>query len=219
MDSSFSKPTEIILLKKKILISQNNKIGYAGEIWDSAYSLSRLMLSKRSQKILKNKVILEVGSGTGICAIFTAMTGVKKVFMTDREQVLELLHLNYSLNKEKITDCNVITTTLDWNFPPNFKNIDEKIDFIIASDIIYHGVNFSNILNLFKYFSILYQPEILLSYTDRGNSSAIDFFEFLENDKSWKLKKLNLKTLEEEDDEFISESNRTVIFSIKYIIN
>lgn len=214
-----------------IKIYENENFGVAGEVWNSAYLLSTLLVSKKCQRIMKNKTILEIGSGTGICGIFACLSGAKKVYLTDREDNLKILHENFQLNKTVIKDknCDIAIKVLDWNYCPSFKNIEDNIDLIIASDIVYHGMNYNKIIELIKYFSDRsnkkfshesnnddLNTEIILAFTSRLGSS-LEFFDIIEENKaSWDLKRLNFDFLD--FDEEISEKIKySEIFSLRYL--
>lgn len=175
-------------------IYHDNSQGYAGIIWDCAYVFSSFLSSEKSKKYFKNKVVLEIGSGTGLCGLIVACLEPKRVYLTDKEENLKFLERNVENNKDKI-NCDIVITSLDWNYIIDFKKIKESFDIIIASDIIYHGVNFSNILQLLDHFSTL-TTQILLSYNHRINSS-FEFFDKLE--EKWKIKKLPEYMINEKD--------------------
>jgi 16S rRNA G527 N7-methylase RsmG len=217
-----------------IRIIENQKFGVAGEVWNSAYLLSSLMISNKCQRIMKNKTILEIGSGTGICGLFASLSGAKKVYLTDREDNLKILHENFELNKTEIhnKNCEIAIKALDWNYSPSFKNIEDKIDLLIASDIVYHGLNFNKIIELIKYFSknnninhaknsddmknIGLNTEVILAFTSRLGSS-LEFFNIIEENKTdWDLKKLNFEFLEFEED-ILDKIKYSDLFSLKYL--
>lgn len=190
-------------------IAQDEKTyGYAGKIWDCAYVFSNFISSEKVRKLLKNKAILEVGSGTGLCGLIAACAESKKVYLTDRIENLNILQKNFELNKDSL-NSEVCITDLNWNYIVDFKKITEGIDIIIASDIIYHGVNYESIINLFDYFSTT-KTDILLAYNDRI-SSSLQFFDILEEGGKWVIKRLKTEIIEEED--FSNE--RIIILLIK----
>jgi len=236
MNSTNDKSCKEINLNNEFSIKliEDAKYGIAGEIWNSAFLLSNLMISKKCEKLMKNKTILEIGSGTGICGIFASLTGAKKVYLTDREENLDILFCNYELNKDQIKkkNCDILIKPLDWNYYPSFKNINDKIDLIIASDIIYHGLNFNKIIEMIKYFSLNNKInsikgktndeklenklEIILAFTNRLGSSY-EFFDILYEQKDdWKLKKLNYDFLNFEN-EIIEKIKYSELFSLQYL--
>lgn len=239
MHSSSTYDTREIIINEdyKIKIYENNKFGVAGEIWNSAFLLSSLMISKKCKKLMENKTILEIGSGTGICGLFASLASAKKVYLTDREDNLEILYKNYEINKKLISanNCEISIKAVDWNYPPSFKNIEDKIDLIIASDIIYHGLNYNKIIDLMKFFSQnkninlnsnrkldlkdtknISNTEILLAFTNRLGSS-LEFFDILDLEKeAWEIRNLNIQSLEL-GEEIIEKVKYSQMFSLKYL--
>jgi len=241
MNSSHENKIKVINLNAEftIRIIENTKLGLAGEVWNSAYLLSSLLTSKKCERIMKNKTILEIGSGTGICGIFASLSGAKKVYLTDREDNLNILHENFELNKIEIVDknCDIAIKALDWNYSPSYRNIEDKIDLIIASDIIYHGLNYNKIIDLIKFFSmnnnvknvdkkqfsssnnkdrIELNTEVILAFTSRLGSS-LEFFDIIEENKSdWDLKKLNYDFIDFEVD-ILEKIKYSELFSLRYL--
>ena len=191
-------------------IYENLSLGVAGEIWKCGLGFSSFISSEKSKKYFKNKIVLEVGSGTGVCGLFAASIESKKVYLTDREMNLGLLKKNLEMNKEVVGKCEVIITTLDWNYTHEFKNLKEKFDIIIASEIIYHGLNYSNQVKLLDHFTDK-NTEILLGYYHRL-ASGYEFFNILENQEKWEIKKLPTEMIDIE-----YRINNFSIFLIKKI--
>ena len=97
---------------------------------------------------------------------------------------LGLLKKNLEMNKEVVDKCEVIITTLDWKYTHEFKNLKEKFDIIIASEIIYHDLNYSNQVKLLDHFTDK-NTEILLGYNHRF-MVGMNFLICLKNRKNGK---------------------------------
>jgi predicted nicotinamide N-methyase len=186
---------------EELIITEDKKYGYAGEIWNCAKVLSEFITSDKIKKMFKDKIVLEIGSGTGYCGLTAASLNTKTVYLTDREENLPIIEKNYNLNRDKLS--SVIIKPLNWNNIVDYKSITEKIDIIIASDIIYHGVNCSNIIKTFDYFSNL-TTDIILSYNIRLD---VDFFDILTESNKWSIKEFP-------NDLYLS-NNGVVLFYIK----
>lgn len=98
--------------------------------WASGQVLAQFILSQ--PEYVKNKVVLDVGSGSGIVAIAAAMAGAKVVYACDIDtDALDAISENALQNKVNI--C-----TLD-----DLNKMKEKVDLITAADVLYDRDNFS----------------------------------------------------------------------------
>jgi predicted nicotinamide N-methyase len=189
----------------EIQISQDLNFGYAGEVWDAALVLSHFLINKnkRHQFTVNEKIILELGSGTGICGIICGILGAKKVYLTDKNENLNILQKNYEINKSKIKNCEISIRSLDWNKPEEYSNITDNIDYIICSDLVWNPEYFDPLANVLDYFTNT-STQIILAYQYRKKSD-LDFFEKLK-EKKFIIERLPQNLLDEEyraDDIFI----------------
>jgi len=197
-----------------INVMENKKYGHAGKVWEGGLLLSNFLTSQNARKRLKNKVVLEIGSGTGLCGIVAALCGAKKVYLTDREEALHVIQMNFEANKQALINCEIVVVPLNWNNINDLANIKDKIDVILGSEIIYHGINYKNIINTIDYFSDK-NTDILMSYKHRTSSSC-DFFNILDDNKiKWSVKVLSKDYLEENEIETVDD---TCVFLLKNLI-
>jgi hypothetical protein len=66
-------------------------IQYLADLHRHVASSSAVDDSKKSSEVMRGKAVLEVGSGTGIVGICSAVLGAKHVCLTDQEAVLVLI--------------------------------------------------------------------------------------------------------------------------------
>lgn len=86
---------------------------------------------------VKDKTVVDFGSGSGIVAIAAALSGAKKVFACDIDaQALDACLLNGKLNDVTI------------NCVSDMSMIQEEIDLIVAADVLYDKDNYP-LLDLF----------------------------------------------------------------------
>jgi len=183
---------------------EDKRYGYAGEIWECARILSEFICSDKIKRLFNYKVVLEIGSGTGYCGITAATLNTKLVYLTDRQENLSILEKNISLNIDKVSEIKI--ACLDWNNKIDYNNIKEEIDIIIASDIVYHGVNYKNIIATLDHFSSN-KTDILLAYNKRINN---DFFDFLLECNKWSIKEF--------PKELYCSNQNVILFYIKKIV-
>lgn len=202
---------------KEIEILQDSSYGYAGEVWDAALVLSHFLVnkSKKHNFSLKDKKILELGSGTGIAGIMCSMLGGKKVYLTDKHENLEILKKNVELNKSKgiiPSDCEVVIAPLDWNKKEEYTSNkyiskDDSFDLILCSDLIWNEKVFEDLKDVINYFTKNESVEVLLSYQYRQRSD-VEFFNKMKEGNQWKLERVPDSWL---DDEYRAEDIFIVI--------
>jgi predicted nicotinamide N-methyase len=200
------EPRRITICDKELVIKQDLTYGYAGEVWDAALVLSYFLISQKGTELIncKNKTILEIGSGTGIVGLVTSYLGAKKLYLTDKEECLNMLKINYEENKLNINNSEIVITSLNWKDKDTYSNIKDYCDIIIGSDIIWRTEDFVDIVQLLDTVS-LSGSMVVLSYTFR-KEEELDFFKKIEKTEKWIFQKIPNSFLDEEyrsDDIFI----------------
>ena len=179
-------PRIIEFNNKKLVINQNLEYKYAGEVWDAALVLVYFLLNKKSEIVinLKDKIILELGAGTGILGLTTGLLSAKKVVLTDKEGCTKLLKENYELNKNLFNDnfeCEI--KELDWLIDKDKYNIVDKFDFIIGSDLVWNPNLREGLVNTIKYFlNSKDDTQAIFSFQIRDKEIE-KFFNLFEKDK------------------------------------
>lgn len=103
--------------------------------WASGQVLAKFILTY--PEYVKNKVVVDVGSGSGVVAIAAALSGAKNVYACDIDQdALDAVNANAQVNKVEVQ------TILDLN------EVTGAIDLITAADVLYDRDNFT-LLNQF----------------------------------------------------------------------
>ncbi|EAL64861.1 hypothetical protein DDB_G0285209 [Dictyostelium discoideum AX4] len=142
-----------------VLDSASTDFDLTGQvIWPSAQVLTQYII--KNQEEYKNKKILEVGSGVGVCGLFLAKLGQPCTLSDNNEVVLDLLRLNVEESTADGYKCDCIK--LDWGNQEDMDNCLLKskdndnsaggFDMIIGSDIVYWKIG---IVPLFKTVSYL----------------------------------------------------------------
>lgn len=97
--------------------------------WASGQVLAQYILNHPTY--VKDKTVVDFGSGSGIVAIAAALAGAKKVFACDIDvQALDACSINARLNN---TDIHCV---------PDFNLIKEELDLIVAADVLYDKDNY-----------------------------------------------------------------------------
>lgn len=116
------------------------KCGVGGRIWKSAIAFADMV--KRYDMSFRDKTIIEIGAGTGLCGLAAALSSPSKVVITDIDPgCLKTIQLNVDLNETKIEKSNIVVEKLNFG---NDKNLDEIVaanpegfDYVIGTDIVY----------------------------------------------------------------------------------
>lgn len=182
---------------KQIVINQNLDYGFAGEVWDGALVLCYYMIKNKDlfEEKFKNKVILELGSGTGVCGITTSIFKPSKLFLTDIDSAIPLITKNVEVNKKNLTNPIEIVP-IDWNIKESYNNIKEEIDYIICSEIVFDQSLFEALLSTIKAFYIKGKTKIIFSYTYRKKEEK-EFFSKLNH--SLEINKVDIVKKEDYD--------------------
>jgi predicted nicotinamide N-methyase len=101
---------------------------YWGFSWPGGHALARHIIDH--PQIVKDKTVLDFGTGAGIVAIAASIAGAKRVIASDTDQLaLDATQLNASLNKVKIE------TSLE-NFIGTY---DPRWEIVLAADVCYEA--------------------------------------------------------------------------------
>lgn len=113
--------------------------------WAGGHALAHHISNQPQQ--FADKTILDFGSGSGVVAIAAAKANARKVIACDIDpHALDAIKANAALNHVHVGLCT------------NLSEITEKVDLIIAADVLYDQSNFY----LIKEF-LTYAPEVLVA--------------------------------------------------------
>ena len=115
--------------------------------WGLSLVLSNRLVNNPREKYLREPV-LELGSGTGLVGMASAILGCE-TFLTDLAEIVPNLVSNIELNQ---VECTV--HELDWRDPSSFKRTfpNQKFKTIILSDPIYSSLHPQWVLNMVNGF-------------------------------------------------------------------
>ena len=119
----------------------------SGVVWDASLMTAKyleLQAAKNESVIYHNRVVIELGSGTGFLGLWLAAMGAN-VLLTDLPKNLDLIKRNLSLNQNLLFG-KVQIAPFDWldksqfktNLFLNWKDLDQ-VDLFIVSDCIYYN--------------------------------------------------------------------------------
>ncbi|XP_018101021.1 protein-lysine methyltransferase METTL21C isoform X2 [Xenopus laevis] len=138
---------------------------YAGVVWHAAKALCHYLEENREELNLKNKKVLEIGSGTGLVSIVACMLGAE-VTATDLPNSLGNLRYNLSRNTKGRGLHNPEVRELMWgqDLEANFPKSSCLYDYILAADVVYHHKYLDELLETMKH---LCQPGTELIWANK----------------------------------------------------
>uniref|UniRef100_A0A8C5P6W3 Methyltransferase 21C, AARS1 lysine n=1 Tax=Leptobrachium leishanense TaxID=445787 RepID=A0A8C5P6W3_9ANUR len=138
---------------------------YGGIIWPGATALCHFLEDNQDKINLRNKKVLELGSGTGLVSIVACILGAQ-VIATDLPDVLGNLRFNLSRNTQgkRLHDPQVKTLVWGEDLETNFPHSTCLFDYILAADVVYHHTFLEKLLLTLKY---LCQPDTTLIWSNK----------------------------------------------------
>lgn len=124
-----------------VTIHQGSSVG-AGRtgvaVWNSCLLLTRLLQQESvTVPFIQNKVVVELGCGTGLASIVCAKLGASRVIATDgNSEVVALAKENVERNN--VDSTAIETATLPWGLLDAIEYADVA-DLIIGSDLTYNS--------------------------------------------------------------------------------
>jgi len=158
--------------------------GCGGIAWPAGEVLSRYLSYRHSQDpdCLRNKRILELGSGTGLVGLVAALLeNSADVVITDQDQLLELMQQNVDLNFPPLPDeagRNIKVAELDWGkeIP---STLDAASDVILAADCVYFEPAFPLLVDTLCRLAPVGEPREILFCWKKRRKADKRFFQML----------------------------------------
>jgi predicted nicotinamide N-methyase len=173
------KGNKLALLQKPEI--QKQDLGTGGTVWNCAIVISKYFEKLSEKENWSDKNVLEVGSGTGIVGITTALTmKPKKLLVTDIEQQLELMTTNVNNVREQINDKTeldcISIQEFDWSKDEVKLDPQPPYDIIVVSDCVWPKINNDFLINaLLKVTDE--KTLIIQAYEYRGESCRTTYFK------------------------------------------
>ncbi|XP_029113564.1 methyltransferase like 21e isoform X4 [Scleropages formosus] len=125
---------------------------YGAVLWPSALVLCHFLDTHREEYSMEDKSIIELGAGTGLVSIVTALLGAK-VTATDLPDVLGNLRHNVSRNTRGRCRHAPLVTELTWGqgLEERFPRASCRFDYILAADVVYAHPHLEELMRTFEY--------------------------------------------------------------------
>lgn len=151
--------------------SGQGKFGNGATVWDTSLVLGRYL--EKHPDLIKDKVVVELGSGTGMLGLIMQKLGAKKVVCTDKEWAMPLLTKN--------TEPQIDAAILEWGNEEQAKvnvldKLESDIDLIVLSDCIFWPELYESLVASLRSLAIRSTPKILLGFERRNFEQEIEFF-------------------------------------------
>ena len=172
---------------KTLTIKEAQNSSHIGEdggtglnVWDGAMLLVRYI--EKVPNIVKNKVVVELGSGCGIVGIASAICGCKEVVMTDLSYALPLMKENVVRNRANWKDDDVVVCCreCDWFKPPKvaelFDNHNTHADVLLVADCVWLSSLVAPLLRALELYTVD-STEVYITYQQRGKEAHDIFME------------------------------------------
>ena len=107
-------------------------ISVGGSLWPSAAMLCRYL---RDMPNIRGSSVMELGSGTGACGIYSAALGASRVLLTDGSSALQTLQLANVGANEHLFDKSTLVSTAHYLWGQSLPDGAANFDFVIGSDL------------------------------------------------------------------------------------
>ncbi|XP_020368749.1 EEF1A lysine methyltransferase 3-like [Rhincodon typus] len=108
------------------------KLGFGSKVWDAALTL--LQYFEEQKMSFSEKKVIELGSGTGILGIVTALLG-GNVTITDKPELLKQMEWNVLVNIPSTCQSRIKVRALSWGY--DHMLFPSDYDYILCTDIMY----------------------------------------------------------------------------------
>ena len=98
-----------------------------------------LQTVKARNTFIQDKNVIELGAGTGIVGLVTALCGAKEIILTDLPELVPLMERNIRANHDKL-HANVKACSLRWGDIDDTRKVlmTFKPDCVIVADCVYY---------------------------------------------------------------------------------
>lgn len=138
--------------KFNVTIKQNwRNLGLGCVVWPAAILLSKLFCDRQEPTLfhidVRDKFVVELGTGTGLPSIIAALNGARNSIATDRKEILEHC-TKKNIASVSNEEGNIDAQILDWDSysSATFTQDHGNPDIIIGADLIYHESGFKPLI-------------------------------------------------------------------------
>jgi len=178
---SFQPPAVLVQLSTNLSISLfvDPSPGCGGNVWPAGQVLAAYLV-RLGPQYLKNKSIVELGSGTGLVGLTGALLGGEPTWITDQAPMLDIMRRNVLLND---LSSKVMVSELNWGEPlPD--EIPQRPHLVLAADCVYFEPAFPLLVRTLSDLAVDSRTEVLFCYKKRRKADK-RFFYLLRKKFTW----------------------------------
>ena len=124
----------------KVRVRERSAADYGMFAWPAANTLARFVVDRRHT--LRNKEVVEIGCGVGICGIVAALAGARRVTLTDKDDDAILTNTRYNclVNGLEGSSSAVQVLPLEWTsaaYDPTVEAALHSASILLAADTLF----------------------------------------------------------------------------------
>ncbi|OWZ15249.1 hypothetical protein PHMEG_00011143 [Phytophthora megakarya] len=129
-------------------VNEDHDKHYGLFVWPSALLLSRF-IAHDTEKLCRDKVVLELGCGTGLPSILAGLCGAAKIYLTDRADAVDIqrnAEANIKLNGLEGRAAFIPLMWGDVHMSDEIISIFRTVDIVFAADCFYQSEDFEKVI-------------------------------------------------------------------------
>ncbi|KAG7387658.1 Methyltransferase-like protein 23 [Phytophthora pseudosyringae] len=147
-ESSIVEVRLVELIRDLDSANDDNDKHYGLFVWPSALLLSRFV-AREASWLCRDKVVLELGCGTGLPSILAGLCGAGKVYLTDRADAADIQRNAEANIKRNGLETRAAFIPLAWGdmlISDELISIFRGVQVILAADCFYQSQDFEKVL-------------------------------------------------------------------------
>eukprot|EP01101_Sappina_pedata_P008352 TRINITY_DN4607_c0_g1_i1.p1 TRINITY_DN4607_c0_g1~~TRINITY_DN4607_c0_g1_i1.p1 ORF type:complete len:282 (+),score=87.98 TRINITY_DN4607_c0_g1_i1:94-846(+) len=167
--------------------------GCGGHLWTAAVVVVEYLIEH--PELTKNKVVIELGAGTGVVGIAASKLGAKTVYLTDLPVMLDITRENVELNSADLRS-QVVPMVYSWGTEWDLADGQKEYpDVIIASECVYLEGAYEPLLKSLNILAPDVNTTILIAYQHRRKAEKRFFTKLRRN---FEIKRVEVENLSED---------------------
>ena len=164
--SSCQQMDQIVRFRAGKLLTINQdwggSVSTGASVWNGENVAVKYLEDNLGSEKLRDKKVIELGSGVGLSSIIASILGASEVVITDgNEDVLKLADQNVRNNLDDNIQRKVRTARLRWNTEDEMAFKDKTWDYILASDVTYKKSAWTDLMHTISELSSAHSKTIL----------------------------------------------------------